>query len=191
MNNTYFILRHGQTPYQLKEEKILYPWPEREPILLTEKGKEQIKIVAEKLKSKKIDLIYSSDMPRARQTSEIVAEHLGVKINFDSRLRDIDTGIFQGKEAKDYFTYFSSPEERFIKAPPKGESLKDCQERIFGFLREIDKKHEAENILIVSHGDPLWLLEGKTKGLDRDELLKQKFEGRDIKVGEIRKLASG
>jgi len=36
MNNTYFILRHGVTPYQLKKEKIIYPWPETSPILLTE-----------------------------------------------------------------------------------------------------------------------------------------------------------
>ena len=189
MQNNYFILRHGQTTYQLKKEKIIYPWPESPPILLTEKGKKQIRVAAEKLKPKKIDLIYSSDMPRTRQTAGIVTQELKVKVIFDKRLRDINTGIFRGKKIKEYFNYFSPPKEILWKTPPQGENLRDCQRRIFDFFEEIDKKYKDKKILIISHGDPLWLLEGKIKGLSSKELLKQKFQGKNIKVAEIRKLA--
>lgn len=188
MNNTYFLLRHGQTTYQLKKEKIIYPWPENEPILLTEEGKKQIGIVAEKLKKEKINLIFSSDITRARQTARIIAQEFKVKVIFDKRLREINVGIFRGKRTKEYHNYFSSPEEILWKTPPQGENLINCQKRIFDFFKEIDKKYKDKKILIISHGDPLWLLEGKIKGLSNEELLKQKFQGKDIKTAEIRKL---
>ena len=188
MNNIYFLLRHGQTTYQLDKEKVIYPWPEPSPILLTEKGKEQIEIAAEKLKKEKIDLIFSSDLSRTRQTAKIISQKLAVNVILDKRLREINVGIFQGKRTKQYYDYFSSPKVRFRKAPPQGENLRDCQRRVFDFFKEIDRKYKDKKILIVSHGDPLWLLEGKVKGLREEELLRQKFQGKNIKTAEIRKL---
>ncbi len=186
--NNYFLLRHGQTPYQLKKDKIIYPWPEPKPLLLTKKGKEEIKSIAKKLKKEKIDLIFSSDLPRTRQTAEIIAEETGSKIVYDQRLREINVGIFRGRKIKEYYDYFSSPEEMFWKAPQKGENLREVQKRVFDFFKEIDKKYNRKNILIVSHGDPLWLLEGKIKKKSDAELIKEKLEGKTIKIGELRKL---
>ncbi len=62
--NLYFLLRHGETPYQLKKEKIHYPWPESSPILLTERGKKQIEILAKKLKQENFDLIFLIAFPK-------------------------------------------------------------------------------------------------------------------------------
>ena len=77
LKNRYFLLRHGQTIYQVKKRKMIYPWPEINPIKLTKKGEKQIKKVAKILKNKKIDLIYSSDIYRTKQTARIVAKELG------------------------------------------------------------------------------------------------------------------
>lgn len=189
MRNSYFILRHGQTPYQLKKEKIIYPWPEKEPILLTKKGKKQIEKVAQSLKKEKIDLIFSSDRARARQTAEIVAQKLKIsKVIFDSRLGDINVGIFQGEPLSKYRSYFSSPKEWFLKAPPQGESLKDVGDRMLRFLKDLERNYQGKKILIISHGDPLLLLEGKVKRKSEKEILKEKLEKKNIKVGELRKL---
>ena len=76
--NKYYILRHGETIYQTEKKKMMYPWPESEPVLLTKNGLSQIKKVAKSLKNKKIDLIYSSDASRTRQTAEIVARELEI-----------------------------------------------------------------------------------------------------------------
>jgi len=190
MQNNYFILRHGETPYQLQNEIILYPWPEPEPILLTKRGKEQIKKIAEKLKKEKIDLIFSSDIPRTRQTAEIVSQELGgVEIIFDKRLREKDAGIFKGRPKKEYNEFFSKKEkkEKFTKSPPGGESWNEVKKRMLQFINEVDRKYKGKNILIVSHGCPLWLLQGGVKGLDEDELLKQRAV-LQLKVGELRKL---
>ena len=54
MNNRYILLRHGNTIYQEEKKGFLYLIPERDPVFWTEKGKEQIKISAEKLAVRKL-----------------------------------------------------------------------------------------------------------------------------------------
>lgn len=188
LKNKYFILRHGETIYQTKKKNFLYP-ADTSQIKLTKKGKEQIKTIAQKLKKAKIDLIYSSDTTRTRQTAQILSKELGVKINFDSRLRDVNLGIYQGRIRKEFYQDFPKISiKRFSKRPFKGENWSDVEKRMINFLKDIDKKYKNKTILIVSHGDPLWLLEGKIKGLEKEELLKQKIEKKTIKVSELRKL---
>jgi len=53
-------------------------------------------------------------------------------------------------------------------------------------LNEIENNFENKNILIVSHGDPLWLLEGYMKGKSDEELISEMNKNEDIKTGEIR-----
>jgi len=187
MNNTYFILRHGETPYQLKKEKIIYPWPEPSPILLTEKGKRQIKNVAQKLKSKKINLIFSSDISRAKETAKIISKEIKVEPIFDIRLREINKGIYNGKPIKEYKKAFSDQKQRFFKRPLNGESRQDCKKKMMNFLEEIDKKYRDKNILIISHGTPLYLLEGTVRGLKDEKLLERKKDF-SLEVGEFKKL---
>lgn len=188
LKNKYFILRHGQTIYQTKKKKIIYPWPEVPPVSLINRGVKEIKVLAKKLKSQKIDLIYSSDIFRARQTSEIIAKELGLKVNFDKRLRDINLGIYHGGKKEEFYRDFPRVFPlRFIKRPPGGESWQDVQKRMLNFLKKIDKKQKGKNILIVSHGDSLWLLEGAIKGWNLEKFSKTSKPSY-IQPGELRKL---
>jgi isoleucyl-tRNA synthetase len=189
--NQYYILRHGETIYQTEKKKMMYPWPESEPILLTENGKAQIKKIAKKLKGKRIDLIYSSDISRTRQTAEIVARELGVKLFLDKRLRDINLGIYHGELKEKLYRAFPNIIERFSKKPKKGESWLDCRKRMIRFLEDIDRKYQNKKILVIGHGDPLWLLEGAMKGISNEELVKQKLQRKTIKTGELRKIEFG
>lgn len=175
--NHYFLLRHGETIYQTEKIDILYPWPEKNPVILTKKGERQIKKAAKELKKKDIDLIYSSDIFRARQTAEIVSRELGLKVNFDKRLRDLNMGIFQAGPKIAYQKFFPSRRKKFEKRPPKGESWADVKKRVSDFLKEIEKKHKNKKFLIISHGDPLWLLAGILKGLNNKNLLEKKYSG--------------
>lgn len=169
MRNKYILLRHGQTIYQTKKDDFLYAWPDA-TTSLTKKGKGQIKAAAKKLKAKKIDLIYSSDFLRARQTAEIIAKELALKVKIDKRLRDINWGVYQDAPAESYLQFFSSEKQRFSKRPPKGENWRDVKKRTAGFIKNLEKKHKNKTILIVSHGDPLWLLFGTLKRLNENEL---------------------
>ncbi|MBZ9577459.1 histidine phosphatase family protein [Patescibacteria group bacterium] len=175
MRNKYILLRHGETIYQTKKDDLLYPWPDF-ITSLTKTGKKQAETAAKKLKSKKIDLIYSSDFLRARRTAEIVAKELGLKVKVDKRLRDINWGVYQDRPVKDYLQFFSSIKQRFSKRPPKGENWRDVKKRMMDFIKDIDKRHRNKKILIVSHGDPSWLLIGTMRGLNEDKLFKKRTE---------------
>lgn len=189
LNNQYFILRHGQTTQQTKREKFTYNWPDKPPVRLTKKGERQIKIAAKKLKKEKINFIYSSDIFRTRQSAGIVARELGVKIHFDKRLRDINLGVYSGGLKEVLYRDFPDPKKRFYQKPKKGESWLDCRKRMLDFLKQVDKKYKKKRILIISHGDSLWLLEGAANGLTNQELLNESLINKNyIKVGELRKL---
>lgn len=190
LENKYFILRHGQTTHQIKNPNVAYYWPEdRPPASLTEKGRKQIEKKAKYLKGKKINLIFSSDVLRTRQTAGIVAKKLNLNIQQDKRLRDVNWGIFQGKSAKEAWGFYNHQmEKRFKKAPPGGDSWNDVKKRMVDFIKEIDKKYRKKNILIVSHGDPLWLLDSWAQEIDNKEALKSRKEGCPIKLGDLKEL---
>lgn len=188
LKNKYFLLRHGQTPYQRDEDKrgILYPFPENPPVEITEEGRKKIEKAAEVLKDKKIDLIFSSDFFRTQQSAGIVSEKLGLEVNLDKRLRDLNIGDFYGGPKEKYQSYFLTREERFVKRPPNGENWNDVKARLLDFLNDIEKKYQGKNILIVSHGDPLWFLAGIVRGLETDEeFLSQKHVDLYPDVGQL------
>lgn len=188
-NNQYFILRHGQTTQQVERAKFTYNWPDKPLVRLTKKGERQIKIAAKKLKKEKINFIYSSDIFRTRQTAGIVAKGLGLKVYFDKRLRDINLGVYSGVLKEVLYRDFPDPKKRFYQKPKKGESWSDCRGRMLDFLKKIDKRYKNKKILIISHGDSLWLLEGAVKGLTNKEILNENLtKGNYINVGELRKL---
>lgn len=186
MNNTYFILRHGQTPYQVDKKRMIYPWPEPTPIYLTKEGEKQAEKSAKELKKKGIDLIYSSDVTRVKQTAGIVAKELGLEIIFDIRLRDLDHGIYKGGPHEEFSKNFTDPKERLFKRPPHGESWNDVKERMYGFWKEIDNNHKGKTILIISHQGPLWFLEAAVKGLSDEDILD--IKGKGLSTGQFKGL---
>ncbi|MBI2626209.1 MAG: class I tRNA ligase family protein, partial [Candidatus Nealsonbacteria bacterium] len=187
--NKYYIMRHGQNNYQVNNGKHIYPWPEQSPILLSANGKNEAKKAAKELKEKRIDVIYFSDTNRTRQTAEIVNKELGAEVIADKRLRDMNFGVYRGEEKEKYFQSFPKNVSSFYgRKPEGGENWGEVRKRMVDFINSIDQKRKNKNILIISHCDPLWLLEGAAKGLSDKELLKIKLAKKDIKTGEWRRL---
>ncbi|MDO8558961.1 MAG: class I tRNA ligase family protein [bacterium] len=187
--NKYYILRHGLNHYQVEKQGWTYPWPEEKPVLLNKEGEKQAKKAAKELKDKGIDIIYFSDMNRTRQTAEIVNKELGAEIIMDKRLRDLNLGVCHGIKKVQFFHDFPKTLESFYgKKPEGGENWGEVRKRIVDFLNDVDKKHKNKTILIVSHGDPLWLLEGFCKGMDDGDLLKLKLARKYLKTGEWRRM---
>ncbi len=154
--NNYFVMRHGQAETNAKN--IVNSDIKHNHFKLTEKGRKEAVTAAKKLfkelKGKNIDIIFASDFERTRETAEIMAEILNVpkpKVIFDAAIREVNTGIFNGKKPKDYHGYFKSLEEKFYKTPPEGENLIGLKNRVTEFLYELEDKYKNKNILIVSH----------------------------------------
>ena len=104
-------------------------------------------------------------------------------------MREVNTGIFNGKPDGEYHAYFSSLVEKFSKTPPKGENLTELKNRITQFLYELEDKYKNRNILIVSHEYPIWMLETGAMGWNDEESAALKAKKDDyIKTGEVKKI---
>ncbi len=155
--NTFYFTRHGEAENNVLGLAIC--WPEPKPYHLTEKGKLRAKIMAEKLRAAGgVDMIFTSDVTRTLETAKIVGEYLDVPVVIDERLREINIGDYNGKLVADYWKDWPV-EKRWDQAPKGGETHKELQARMVGFVKELNTKYEGKKILVVSHGDPLWLLQ--------------------------------
>ena len=193
LKNRYFLLRHGKTIHQTEKKDITYNYPDDNPAcVLLEQGIKEVQLAGEILKGKNIDLIFSSDILRTRQTVKIVAKLINYdleKIVYNRRLRDVNWGIFRGKSKEKAWAYYDNDMmKKFEQGVPQGESWNQCKERMVEVLEEIEDNFENKNVLIVSHGDPLWLLEGYMRGKSNEELIFEKNKNEDIKTGEIREI---
>ena len=194
--NNYFILRHGEALSNVKNLNSC--WPEKFKNPLTKKGKEQIEKLAKELKEKgpKIDIIFSSDLMRTKQTAEILAKNLKVKVIFDKRLREYNVGKLNGRKIEEVGRFWDPEGElprieyylrRFKVRAPGGENYYQVKKRMYKFLLEVDKKFEGKNILIISHEAPLTLLEGAVEGFTPKEIIIFR-DKKKLNPGEMRKL---
>jgi len=186
-NNSYFLFRHGHSLRQVKN--VTNCWPERHPFPLTKKGIKEVKNSAQKIKKYKIDLIFSSDLLRTKQTAEIISKETGAKIIFDKRLREYNVGIFNGKNPKLIWNYLIQSKNIILTKPKGGESLLDIRKRLISFIKEVNKKYQDKKIVIVSHEFPLTILESILKGWSLEKTLEYRSKNREsiIKTGSFRK----
>jgi len=162
--NKYFLLRHGQTIYQKENRNLIYSDDEYFSLEITEEGRKRIKEQAEELENKKIDLIFSSPLLRAKQSAEIISNVLNLPVAYDKRLIDMKMGELAGKQTSIFKDFFVNKKLGLLSRPKGGENWVDILERMTDFLDDIENKYEDKNILIISHGEPLWLLAAYLNG---------------------------
>ena len=185
--NTYVLLRHGEAEHNVDHT---IDSGQRE-IHLTERGKKEIQKAIRALKRKKIDRIISSDVLRTRETAEMVQKGLGVqKVIFDPRLKEIQLGVLAGCHDKRYHEQFPTYRDKFKHAPQEGETLKDLRARLWKAIQEYEKKYTGENILLVSHEYPIWMLTHTANGWDEGQSVREKeARGEDfVNTGTIHEM---
>lgn len=147
-----FIVRHGES----EGNKGRY-FTGHGPSPLTALGLRQAEAVARLLAGQALDVLYSSDLPRALQTVAPLARATGLPVRERASLRERNLGDITGvpfDEAAvrhpEIWQALSSraPDYR----PPGGESHEDCGRRIATFLTELHETHPEGRIAIVSHG---------------------------------------
>lgn len=150
------FLRHGQA--KNNTERILAG---RTPgIPLTEKGIDQAEKAAEFLEHMNISAIYSSPIERAKHTAEIVGSHNSVDVRIDERLIELDMGKFTGMP---YEQIFSSHGNVFMKfyngeleiAHNGVETFAEVKKRVLGIVDHVLENHPDENVVLVTHMDPI------------------------------------
>jgi len=146
-------VRHGETDWN-REGRINGG---QSDTYLNQNGKEQARLSAQILQSEQVDLIISSDMTRARQTAEIIAEATHAPILLDSSLKEMNHGAMEGLLYADVNKRYGG----FLEFPYKelgGESFAEVEERAMGALCDYKKRYFGKNLVIVTHGVVLSVL---------------------------------
>ncbi len=176
--NKYIVMRHGEALHNLDD--VISDSPDDTENHLTDNGRAFVTASAAKLKQEKIkiDMIFSSDILRTKETAGIVAESQGLKeVQYDARLREYrvgETPIKKWTEFAEKHGYFS----RFTEAFPGGETHADVLKRMTDCLYDIDSKYEGKTILIVSHQSPILMLELINLGFSIEKIKNMQKEER-------------
>ncbi len=150
------FLRHGQA--KNNTERILSG---RTPgVPLTDKGITQAQHTAELLEHMKISAIYSSPIQRAKHTAEIVGKHNSIDVTIDDRLIELDMGKFTNVPYDEIFTSHGNVFMKFyngeLEIAHNGvETFADVKKRVASIVEEVIEKHPDENVVLVTHMDPI------------------------------------
>lgn len=173
--NSYIIMRHGQATSNV--DGWLAGGTETGKFVskLTKTGMEQVRMAGEKIKKEGIDIIYASPYRRTRETADSISKITGARVVFDKRLSEINFGVFNHKKVTEYKLFYAADgrteADRFTIPPEKGETLHQVRARALDFLKDIDGKYEKKKILVVSHGDVLWMLQSALKHLSNEKTM--------------------
>ena len=145
-------LRHGQSQYNLLG---LCNDIDGRCVELTGLGAAQARAAIGQLRGESIDRAFVSPLMRARQTAEVIVTALGLTMEVDERLADIRSG-FDGRPVADYLAAIAAdPIDTRVDG---GESLRDYQRRVGGFLHWLEAQPFA-CVLLVAHEETLRVLE--------------------------------
>jgi broad specificity phosphatase PhoE len=142
-----YLARHTQTNYN--EQKLCNADPLVD-VHLTKLGKRQAQNLAEQLKDADFEVIYVSELPRTRETAEIINQFHRKSIIVDGRINDNRTG-FESKPVQDYLNELVKHENRYDVVLNDGESLNQAAARSHAFLDEV-KQGDYPSVLVVTHG---------------------------------------
>ena len=151
MTNTIYIVRHGQTEWNLLGKTQGHGNSD-----LTSKGIEQAELLADSMTKYPIDYIYSSDLGRAYQTAEIIGNKLNIEVEKTEALREMNFGTWEGRIIKDIIEedpelYKMWRNEPHLAKIPQGETLSQIKERTDAFIKEINEKYDGKHIVLVTH----------------------------------------
>ncbi len=195
------LVRHGETAWNAESR-----WQGWADVPLSPVGEAQAKAAASTLKTALPDgvaarVVASSDLARALQTAQILADGLGLReVQREAGLRERNVGEWAGLQAPDIEARWPGLMQRWrnreIDAPPGGEGDEILRERVMASVNALLESATAEMCIVaVTHGGVISMverqlgLEGRgTRNLGARWI---HLDAGQLSVGESLRLASG
>ena len=186
------LVRHGETDWNRDGR-----WQGQSDTPLNDLGRSQARDVAEELDG--VDVVYSSDLARARETADIVARRLGLEVRLDPRLGERGFGGWEGLTTGEIQSGFAEEHGRWQTGEGFGaddaEPFDSFGARVGAFLDEVLHRHPDETVLVVGHGGSIRVIHALATGRDyvRDHRLipavanctVARYEARDGKLTPV------
>lgn len=166
MTTRVLLIRHGATVLSAEDR-----FAGATDVDLSEEGRRQARMLAERLADEKVGAVYASPMKRTRETASIVATPHGLELRIEDGLREIDHGRWEGLtraevEARHATEYAAWEEDPFTFAPEGGENGLSVMARALPALRAIVNRHPGETVAVVSHKATIRLVLSSLLGFD-------------------------
>lgn len=178
-----YLIRHGS----IENTKNIF-YGRLPKMRLSETGVRQMEKSARFLKNKNITKVFCSNLLRSKQSANIISKNINCKNISKSNLITEINSYMEGEpfslfKSTRFDHYFSSLKK------PSNESMDQIAERMLKFINFVAKKYKRKNIAVISHGDPIMILNAKISGLpmELDSIRTGKINY--IKYGEIYLLA--
>lgn len=136
-----YLVRHPETEYNRKDITQGH-----DDSFLTKEGKRIAQYLGKSLRNRSISKIYTSDLGRCVQTSELINKELNVRIVLKKELREQNFGDYNGKRTEIITNNFDISNLDLVM--PNGESFNQMKKRVLDFIKNIK---ESNSILIVTH----------------------------------------
>lgn len=145
-------IRHGETAWNV-DGRI----QGQLDIPLNENGVWQAKQLAAAVVHEGISAIYASDLQRAFQTAQAVADDIHLPIVADTGLRERSFGVFEGLAFAEISVRWPEAAARWRRhepdfGPDQGETLKQFYARVVDAASRIAARHPGRTIALVAHG---------------------------------------
>lgn len=174
------LIRHGET---LENKKRIVQGQSFG--ILNDDGINQAQQVGLKLKGKKFDYVYCSDLDRCVKTAQQINLQSGIKVDeFRKELRERSFGEFEGRSSLN-LDWDSLQGDYMHKKPPGGESNLDLYNRVTNFINYIFSRHGDDNILIITHGGVIRIVQSYFSNESLDSLFKKNIKNAGIYKFEI------
>lgn len=162
------LVRHGETAWNAERR-----WQGHHDAPLNDVGRAEAQAVAARVALDRPGALYSSDLPRARETAEEVAQRSGLDPVFDARWREVDVGEWLGLTPEE--VQASDPEgyRRWLAGGTgwsQGETYAQMAARGLAAAQEIVARHAGSKapIVCVTHGGVVRALVLQVLGLPLD-----------------------
>lgn len=157
------LVRHGEA--EGNRHHRLIGWSE---VGLTDAGRHQARMVADRLSQAPVHRIVSSDLRRTVETAAPLAKALDMEPVLDSRFREIDNGEWTGLTPDEVSNGWTEVWQRYLDGHdvvrPGGERWSDVRARVISGLEEL---LAADGVSVVfSHGGPLVIAAAWASGVD-------------------------
>ena len=151
------LLRHGQTEHTPERR-----FSGRNDLPLSRTGRAEAEAAGERAAQLGIDVVVASPLRRTRETAETVAARLGLAVEFDDDLVELDFGDLEGLTSDEARARHPLAVRRFMTdvtvAAPGGESIADVAGRVERARQRILTRHAGRTVLVVSHVTPIKLM---------------------------------
>jgi broad specificity phosphatase PhoE len=123
---------------------------------LNEHGTQQAQALAKFVRNIGMSALYSSDLRRAVQTAELLAERLGFQPIYDSRLRERNIGAWQGLTLNEMRAWYPGEYDQLLSNVdeyqiPGGESRAEVRVRMVAAFEDVLKQDVGETVGMISH----------------------------------------